>query len=393
MARTFDVIVIGGGISGLAMAHDATRAGMRVRVLEASRRVGGCLHSAAGDDGFWLELGAHTCFNSYARLLRILGEIGLREQLVTRTRLPYRLLDAGRLHPVASRLNWAELLLHVWRFPILDKARHSVAGYYRQLVGAGNYARVLRHALAAVICQPADEVPADLLFRKRPRDRSAPRSFTLPGGLAQVAQTLAARLDCATGCPVRALRRVRTGFEVVTDQDVLHAGHVVCATPAPVTAGLLAEAFPELAGIVSGIAEAQVESVGVVLPREAVRLPALAGLIAVDDAFYSMVSRDVLSHPRWRGFTFHFRPGRLDETQQLARICAVLGVERAAIRRIVRTRNRLPAPDMAHHARIQALDAALKGQPLGLVGNYFHGVAIEDCLARVASEFTRLFAR
>lgn len=391
--RSFDMIVIGAGISGLGMAHYARQAGMRVCVLEASSRVGGCLHTAVGDDGFWLELGAHTCFNSYGRLLQIMRELGLIDRLVLRERLPYRLWQDGRSYAVAARLNWLELMLHAWQLPWLSKRGRTVAGYYRRLLGRGNYERVLRHAFAAVICQPADNVPADLLFRRRARDKRVPRSFTLPGGLMQIATTLAAQCDCRLNHPVRALRRVAGGFEVVTDGGVLHGARVVCATPAPVAAQLLAEVSPQIAGMLSGIAEASVESVAVAVPRAQVGLPPLAGLIAVDDAFYSMVSRDVVPHPQWRGFTFHFRPGRLDAEGQLAHIGAVLGVEQSVVRRLAGKRNRLPSPDATHHARIAALNAALEGQPLGLVGNYFQGVAIEDCLARVAREFKRLSVR
>ena len=65
-----DVLVVGGGISGLSLAWKAAQDGKRVLVLEKSARLGGCLHSERTADGYWFELGAHTTYNSYGGLPR-----------------------------------------------------------------------------------------------------------------------------------------------------------------------------------------------------------------------------------------------------------------------------------------------------------------------------------
>ena len=70
MERT-DVIVVGGGVSGLAFAWHAARSGRSVRVLEGGERPGGCLDTRRAPPGYWYELGAHTCYNSYEALLEI----------------------------------------------------------------------------------------------------------------------------------------------------------------------------------------------------------------------------------------------------------------------------------------------------------------------------------
>ena len=50
----------------------------------------------------------------------------------------------------------------------------------------------------------------------------------------------------------------------------------------------------------------------------------------------------------------------------------------------------MPALRTDHGARIGPVDAALAGTRLALVGNYFSGVAIEDCVTRSRAEFERL---
>ena len=119
-------------------------------------------------------------------------------------------------------------------------------------------------------------------------------------------------------------------------------------------------------------------------------LESVAGIIAVDGDFYSSVSRDIVDHPDYRGMTFHFKPGLLAQGEQVKRICELLKLDASKLHRIFYKTNRLPNPDMGHAAVIAKVDELLGGQPLALVGNYFEGVAVEDCLTRVEREFKRL---
>jgi hypothetical protein len=94
-----DVIVIGAGISGLTFAHEAARAGRSVLVLERAPRVGGCLSTHRGPSGFWYELAAHTCYNSYYGLTEILDAVGLRGEVVQRAKTHMRMLRGDALVP------------------------------------------------------------------------------------------------------------------------------------------------------------------------------------------------------------------------------------------------------------------------------------------------------
>jgi protoporphyrinogen oxidase len=388
----YDLIVIGGGVSGLTLAARGGRAGWNTLLLEKDPVPGGCLASQRFQGeaaGFWTELAAHTCYNSYGALLELLDASTLA-RLRPRVRQSWRVLDQGRLQSVFARMHWPSLLPVLPRLFFTAKAGLGLRDYYSRVLGRRTYDRLLRHAFSAVSVQPADDFPADLLFRKKPRRKDIPRSFSFEGGLSTVAEGLAAGLPLRTDAAVTGLAREGLGYRVATAAGEFSCRRLGLAVPAWEASRLLQGVAPELAGRLAGIAPAAVESLTVAVPAAAVQLPGVAGLIGVDDDFYSMVSRDVFPDPRWRGFSFHFRPGRLDRAGKLARIAQVLGVTEAEIAATAERVSQLPALKAGHAGRLAEIDRLLAGQPLALTGNYFLGVAIGDCAERSAAEFARL---
>ena len=393
MSDRYDLIVIGAGISGLAMAFEAKQAGMNVLVLEKEERAGGCFESAIvdGDNPFWLEMGTHTCFNSYGRLLKILEQLGLMDQLTAREKLRYKMLAEDQLCSIPSRLSFFELFANGWRIFSMKKEGKSISDYYSAIVGKKNYQNVFRHAFNAVLCQQADDVPSDMLFRKRPRDKEVMRSYTFPEGLGRIISELEKQVGCRKGVAVKAISFDATeGFSLEIDDETLTADKLVCATPVLASSRLLHESFSEIAEQLAWVAEVEIESVGIVVNKADLPLEPVAGIIAADGDFYSSVSRDIVEHPQYRGMAFHFKPGLLDQGEKVERICSLLEIDVSKLHRVFYKTNRLPSPDMGHGAVIARVDELLAGKPLALVGNYFEGVAVEDCLARVESEFKRL---
>jgi len=391
----YDCIVIGGGASGLVSASRLAGVGRRVLLLEASERLGGCIHTWRPQADFWLELGAHTAYNSYAPLLEALAERGRLGDLLTREKLGYRFLErqGGTSSPL-KRLGFIEAALSL---PFgLGKAKpgRDVATWFGGLLGKGNYRRLLGPAFAAVLSQSADGFPAEWLFRRKPRMQAAPRKYTFPGGLQGLLEALAqdAPFATRTGTPVSAIARDGRGYRVEAGGEALACRQLLLAVPVDTAAALLAGAHPELAGVLAGYPMSSSEALGVVLPAEKTGLPAVAGLIGDDDDFYSVVTRDPVPHAWLRGFTFHFRPGRLGREAKIARAAEVLGASPADFMHVRESLNRLPAPGVDHPRRMRELDARLAGEPLALVGNYLNGLSIGDCAERAVHETDRLLA-
>jgi UDP-galactopyranose mutase len=195
----------------------------------------------------------------------------------------------------------------------------------------------------------------------------------------------------ATGRAAAAVERDGAGFVVtLAGGERLGAELVAIATPPGAAARLLSQIAPAAARRVGEIAEATVDSLGVVVRAEhASHVPYSTFLIPRGDIFHSVVTRDVVADPTWRGFVFHFHPG-LDEDIKLARVAAVLGVTRARLAEVSERRTVLPSPALGHRDAIAELDAALGATRVAVTGNWFAGLAIEDCALRSRAEWQRV---
>lgn len=399
---TPDVIVVGGGVSGLSLAWMAARAGKRVLVLEREGRVGGCLHTHRTPDGYWHEMGAHATYNSYGTFLDLVVGTGVAGKIVPRgpARATFGLLRNGEIAwltppKVLLRLSWLEAALHLPFGAFARKEGETVYSYYSRLLGRRNYDRVLAPFFAAVPSQKADGFPVSgpgSLFKKRPRRKEFPRGFSIKGGLQTVCEAVAAfpGVTVETGAAAARIARKGSGFAVTTaDGRTLEAPLAAVAAPPDVAAALLHDDFHELAMAIARVRTVAVESMGVVLPRARCWMPECAFVVPVDDVFFSCVTRDPVPDPERRGFAFHFRPG-LSRDEKLARMSEVLRVPREELGTPAEQRLTLPAPALGHAEIVRDVDAALAGLALAVTGNYFGGLAIEDCVLRSSSEWKRL---
>ncbi len=397
-----DVIVVGGGISGLAFAWRAAHAGRAVEVLERDGRVGGCLHTHRRPDGFWFELGAHTAYNSYGGFLELATASGAAGKLVRReeARKRFGLLRGGAyrwLTPprVLLALDWLEAAAAFPRGVLRKKAGETVYSYYARLIGRQNYDRILSPFLEAVPSQKADAFPAEgpgSLFKKRPRRKEFPRSYGFEGGLQTVCDAAAVLpgVTASTGVEVTRVRRDGAGFAVETaDGRTRTAAVVAVAVPPARAVALLGDDFHELGDAVAKVRAVDVETMGVVLPRGRCWMPEVAFVVPVDDLFHSAVTRDPFPHPSLRAFAFHFRPGLAREAR-LRRMAEVLRVSADELGPVVEARWTLPAPALGHGEVVAEIDRCLAGGRLALTGNYFAGLAIEDCVGRSMEEWGRI---
>lgn len=399
--RKRDVVVVGAGISGLAFAFHAARAGRSVLVLERGEKPGGCLSTRRTASGYWFELGAHTCYNSYTGLVALLEACGLGAEVVRRVPTKLRFLDGDRLVPGANlavllRLfSWPELVASFPRVLFAKKEGKTVRDFYSSIVGRRNYAAVLGPMLSAVPSQSADGFPAGMLFKRRAtRREDFPRSFTLRGGLQSVTDALARQpgVEVEVARAAVGLRESGAGWVVETDGgEGCEAAAVALATPPSAAASLLAGAAPGLAAQAARVKDTSVDTLSFAVDASKLSLPVSMFLVPRDDVFFSVVTRDSVPDPGQRAFSFHFRPG-LTAGQRVERATRLLGLSRSDLLDLAERRAVLPSPGLGHEEVVREVDRLTAGRRLALLGNWFGGLSIEDCVERARREWARVEA-
>lgn len=389
----YDIIIIGAGISGLSLAHYCANEGLKPLVIEKNNRVGGSIHSHRFEDiGFWIEMGAHTCYNSYCNLIGIIEECKILDQLIKREKVPFKMLINGSIKSIPSQLNFLELLLSAPKFFSLKKEGQTVKSYYSSILGHKNFNKVLSPAMNAVISQDASDFPADMLFKKRRRRKDIIKKFTLTNGIQTIVDAIVAgkNIEILKGTEVLGVNFNRGSFEVTAGNSTYGSYSLAIATPASVAAKLLKKSFPQIAESLASIKVNAVESVGVAVRADLISLPLVAGIIPYSDTFYSAVSRDTVKDNFYRGFTFHFKPNSANQNVKIKRIAEVLGIKKEQIDHIVSKENFVPSLKVGHYSLVKMIDQNISETRLLLTGNYFDGMAIEDCVTRSLKEFLRL---
>lgn len=390
----YDIIIIGAGISGLSLAYYCAKEGLKTLVIEKSEKVGGTLHSHRFEDaGFWLEMGAHTCYNSYRNLIEIIEGCAIVNQIICREKVPFKMLVDGQIKSIYSQLNFLELLLSMPKIFSLKKKGQGVESYYSRILGRTNYERVLAPAMNAVISQNANDFPADMLFKKRIKRKDIMKKFTLINGIQTITDSISSQktIEIIKGAEVLSVNFSNGSFHAATSNATYNSDNLSIATTAAAASKLLRDSFPQTAESVAAISVNSVESVGIVVKKDlTASIPPVAGIIPSSDSFYSVVSRDTVKHDTYRGFTFHFKPGILNNDAKLKRIAEVLGIKLLQIEHIFAKENLVPSLKVGHDVLVGKIEQSISTSRLLLTGNYFDGVAIEDCVIRSVKEFLRL---
>jgi protoporphyrinogen oxidase len=385
-----DVIIVGGGISGMSLAHYCAKNGLKPLVMEKSGRMGGTFNSCRTDT-FWFELGAHSCYNSYGNLVDLLRETGSLDKIIKPVSAGYKLFTKDGIKSIMSQMSFPELLFSLPRMFGAKMDGETVESYYSKIVGKRNFEQAIGPMFNAVICQKANKFPADMLFKKRARRKEVLKKFGLPGGLQSIIEAVVAEpaIETVAGMEVREIEFAANVFTVTTsDGSSFDAKSLALAVPSESAAGMLQKSFPEIAKKLRTLKAEKVETVGVIIKKEETKIGPIAALAASDDIFYSFVSRDTFPDPLYRGFAFHFKAGAGSQETKLDRIAQVLGTRN--FEHIATAEHIIPSLRLGHMETIAEIDGLLAGTPLLLTGNYFTGVAIEDCVSRSLQESRRV---
>ena len=182
-ADTFEAIVIGAGVAGLAAARTLAEAGRRVALIEARERVGGRIHTVQAIQGdLPVELGAEFIHGLPAELIDLVDEAGLtRFELDGDSRCVSPGRGAARLGPCGDQHEVHQLFEELGHVQLSPDARDlsfsqfvgqqklgpEAATWATNYVEGFNAADADRISIRALAKQQAaeDAISADRLFR------------------------------------------------------------------------------------------------------------------------------------------------------------------------------------------------------------------------------------
>jgi len=272
------VVVVGAGLTGLAIGWELRRRGLEVRVLERAPEVGGVVRSRRVD-GRVLDLGPQR-----ARLVppvrSLVQRLGIEEELLLETsgNLPLYVYHEGRLGRVplgpgellsTRLLSWrGKLRLCLEPFTGPARAGETVGEYVRRKLGAEAYERIVAPLYGGLYGSDPGDMLVDLTlgraleslgFRGRSLVLAAlrrgwvgqerPPSCAFRPGMQRLPEALAECLGdrVRTSTEVREVERAPAGdgWRLATDAGEWTAREVVLTVPAPDASALLGRVAPE----------------------------------------------------------------------------------------------------------------------------------------------------
>ncbi|OGS98537.1 MAG: protoporphyrinogen oxidase [Gallionellales bacterium RIFCSPLOWO2_12_FULL_59_22] len=435
-----DVLIIGGGISGLASAWWLARSGLSVEVWEAGERPGGKIMSTR-QDGYLTERAAAMVLNFRPEVAELVREAGLEPAKTARqpaAEVRRYLLHRGclkalpmRLSPMVASPLWSlrgklRLLAEPFIFSS-GRTDETVSEFITRRLGREVLEKAMEPFVAGTLAADADQASAAAVLPRlmaleqrygsigagvlvnrilRRRTASVTETFSFRDGMGSLVEALAKTpgINMRTGHVAQELARERDGWQATAatphGQRSVSAAHVIVATPAPAAVALVDPLDNELAELLRGIGYAPVSIVHTGVARDAVQHPLDgAGFLAPKGESATLTGN------LWMSTLFPDRapPGKALLTSYLGGARAphvadwddarlldeALGTLRSLIGlkadpemvRIDRHGEALPMYHGAYQARMQAISARLQHIPgLHLEANYRGGVSVRDRL-------------
>ncbi|WP_414041470.1 protoporphyrinogen oxidase [Acidithiobacillus sp. M4-SHS-6] len=427
------VIIIGGGLSGLASAYFLQQQGVSARLLEAEPFIGGNIQSRQ-EAGFLRDLGPNSLMLKGQVVPDLLQSLHLEAELVEANALAKRryilnrhrqlaplgpgVLFGGKLLSLQGRLR---LLSEPFRYRKQDTEEESIADFVRRRLGpevltwlvdpfvsgvfAGDPERLALAATFPRLLRMEQEhgslLRAALAARKKtPQSKACLVSFrqglqTLP---LRMAEQLQGPIHCHT--PVDRLEQHTDGsWEVYSAQQSWRSAKIILALPAKKAADLLVLRHSDLAKELAAISYPAVSTLSLGFPRSKVQhalngfgllIPRIMGLQTLGVLFSSTLfpdraPLDQVLLTAFIGGSQNPLDGRSDSDllqTVLDEIRPILGIEgEPSFSRCQNWPEAIPQYELGHLARLERI-SQMKQQISGLYfrANWRDGIALGDCL-------------
>lgn len=431
------IAILGAGITGLTAAYRLTQRGHRVRVFEASDRVGGAIRSEVTADGWLIESGPNTLLAGDPALATLLGELDLAPELLRAAPAAKHRYIVRHCRPIALPLSPLALLpsrllsvgakarvFREMRFrPRVRDTDMSLATLIREHFGDEIVDYVLNPFVTGIFAGDPEKLSSRHAFPKlwaaeqnhgsllraqiaAGKTRSAEAGIiSFRRGLQMLPDALAARLPAGTLLlrhEVASLGRDPAWTVTCRDGSAERFDTVLSALPAPALAKLAFDSHaapplasldtiphPPVAALFLGYRREQVahalDGFGLLVP--AVEPRSFLGVLFSSTLFPGRAPAGHVALTVLVGGTRQPDLARLSHADLLARItpdlAQLLGVRGAPVfQRHAFWPRAIPQYDLGHERHLAAVTATERAHPGFFVGGQVcDGIALPACLA------------
>lgn len=268
--KIYDVVIVGGGFTGLTAAYVLSKQGYKVRVIESDSTAGGLAGTFQFGDGVKLEKFYHHWFNNDVYVPELVKELGMEGDVVT---LPTRtgMYFNGRMWKLSTpmdllrftalsfidRIRLGLLVLQVRRIKDWRTIEHlSIREWLESLCGKNVYRVVWEPLITSKFSIYAEAVNAVWMWKKlvlrgsTRNDKGGEELAYFKGGFGRLAEAMVEAIESAGG--EMSLGEKVTGIRSEGNQLlVLHTDHGEIAA----RQFLFTPAFPIIADIFDGAAD------------------------------------------------------------------------------------------------------------------------------------------
>lgn len=438
-------VVVGGGVSGLALALALQRSGFPVTVLEAAAHPGGTARTVERD-GFLLETGPNSVLDRDGGVATLATSLGLELKPASASAARRFVVLGGRLRALPAappQLLGSDVLplfakLRLLLEPLSRRGRpgvdESLGEFARRHLGHTVTSTLVDALQTGIWAGDVEQLSAASAFprlkewehlhrslllgalrtRRAARGLTSPKLASLQGGMGALCLAMARELGerVRLNTQVTQLARAMEGWALHTPAGSVAASRVVLALPPWEAAGLcrpfdggLADAlaaFPSVPVAVVHLGyrpalQPAPEGFGFLVPTTEHR--ECLGTVYASCAFPFRAPADgtlltVLLGGAHRPELAAQPEARLVETAR-AELAVLLGLKRAPqLTQVFRWPRAIPQYNVGHAQRVQAVTAQAARWPgLWLSGNAYGGASLPDCLKTASALALRLSGR
>lgn len=452
MEEHHNTIIIGGGISGLSLAHRLRQSQDDVLVLEASDHPGGHIRTEE-HDGYLCDCGPNGFLDREPKMLEWVEDLGLTGDLIQANEAaakrflllndnlvelvgPPAFLFSRMLSPMGRARLLCEPLIpakrtdtpeSIWDFAARrigpQAADNLVSAMVLGVYGGDAKNLSLQHCFPRMAAMERDHgglFKAMLAKRKEGAGTGSAMGpggtlTTFNGGIGTLAKRAADSLGdtLRTNAPVQSIQRDNAAYRIqLQDGSTLEAKQVILATPAFTAAEILQDLDPTLSRALASIEYAPIAVLCTGYPRADIphdldgfgylvppnQKKGVLGCIWSSSVFPASAPKGkVLLRTMIGGALDPTAPSENDE-QLLERIRrdvhAPLGIDRdPEMLRIYRHERGIPQYGLKHGEVLREIDAAQARNPgLFITGNAYRGISMNDCVVEAYRLATRMSA-